>query len=222
MCLHHHTNGHPIADDFTSRVGILRGAAPRTWACSDTWRDCMHRSRRVSSVELAAGNFHSVAELAEFCREALAVVALQLNHAILHGAARPAEALERLRDAVDQSSVVWQPRHDGHGFASASLAVTREAHDAIAWQAGPRASAGVRRLGGTAALSFRSATTATGAYSADSSAINDLPIPRPAHVTIALHPAWRPPSGCAPRSQCSTDLAVGSAISRTKRTLKAT
>lgn len=112
MCLHHHTGGHPIADEFTSRVGVLRGAAPRTWACSDTWRDCMHWSRRVSSVELATGNFHSVAELAQFCREALAVVALQLDYAVLHGAARPAESLERLRDALYQCGVVWQARHD--------------------------------------------------------------------------------------------------------------
>ncbi len=189
MCLHHHTSGHPIADEFTSRVGVLRGAAPRTWACSDTWRDCMHWSRRVSSVELAAGNFHSVAELAEFCREALAVVALQFDYAVLHGAARPAESLERLRDALYQGGVVWQARHDCYDFASASFAVAREAYDAIAWHAGPRASAGVQRLGSTAARALRLATTATAAYSADSSAINDPPISRPAHITKALRPA---------------------------------
>jgi len=58
-----------------------------------------------------------------------AVVALDLDDAVLCGAARPAEALEVARDRVEVAS--GDTADDGHRLAAAAARLTRDAHDPV-------------------------------------------------------------------------------------------
>jgi hypothetical protein len=89
------------------------------------------------------------------------MLALDLDHAIAHRAARAAEALQFLCESGQLIIVARQPANDRHDFPAAAAFLAREPHPAIAGGSGGITSrlAPARRERLAAALALRYRTT---------------------------------------------------------------
>ena len=81
------------------------------------------RGDRWLADRLATGQLDAEADLLQSGGHLLAVVALDLDHAVLHGAARAAEALELGCDLGELRLVTDDAGHDGDRLAAAPLAL---------------------------------------------------------------------------------------------------
>src|SRR4030095_6508925 len=97
-----------------------------------TWhggRGTPYLRRWALIIALATRLLDRVAEGAEVLGDALAVVALDLDGAVLHGAAGAAEPLERSGAPLDLTD--GQASDHGHDLAIPAAAVAKDAHDAV-------------------------------------------------------------------------------------------
>src|SRR3970040_83682 len=67
---------------------------------------------------------------------AFAQVALQLDAAFEHRAARPAHTLQFLTEFLQERRVARQPVHDGHNLSAATLLLHAQLGDDAPWQRG--------------------------------------------------------------------------------------
>src|SRR5262245_39787279 len=85
----------------------------------------------LDGTELAARELNDVAELAQACGHALAMIALDLDRAILHPTASAAQALELRGARLQRAAALGQAADHRHRLAVAPAAVAEQAHEAI-------------------------------------------------------------------------------------------
>src|SRR5262252_6727036 len=82
-------------------------------------------------MALSSGELDGMSEGAQLLGDTLPVVALDLDDAVLHGAARAAEALELGGECVERGAARGQAVNHRDDLAAAIAAVARDAHDAV-------------------------------------------------------------------------------------------
>src|SRR5499433_1789448 len=82
-------------------------------------------------MALSSGELDGMPEGAQLLGDALAVITLDLDDAVLHGAARAAEALELGGERVQGGAARAQAVNHRDDLATAIAAVARDAHDAV-------------------------------------------------------------------------------------------
>src|SRR5215813_6080794 len=82
-------------------------------------------------MALSSGELDGMPEGAQLLGDALPVIALDLDDAVFHGAARAAEALELGGERVEGGAARAQAVNHRDDLAAAITAVARDAHDAV-------------------------------------------------------------------------------------------
>jgi len=80
---------------------------------------------------LAPGALRLKAELAQFRHQAIAVIALDLDYAVLHRTARTAQFLQPRRQLLKLRLIARQPADHGHTLAATACDLAADAHPSI-------------------------------------------------------------------------------------------
>src|SRR5215475_8616994 len=98
-------------------------------------------------MALSSGELDGVPEGAQLLGDALPVIALDLDDAVLHGAARAAETLELGGERVEGGAARAQTVNHRDDLAAAIPAIARDAHDAVVGRTVARGGRGGTRRG---------------------------------------------------------------------------